>query len=107
MEAPGELIAAVAHHKIDAAVVWGPVAGYYAANFGRQLRLTPVEPQIDPPMLPFTYAIGAGVRKSEPELYTRVNAALSKCNHDIQQVLQEFHVPLLPMPQAGRAAGEH
>ena len=106
-EGPGELIAAVARNKIDAAVVWGPVAGYYAAPYGKQLRVTAVEPEIDPPMLPFTYEMAAAVRKDEPELYTRVNVALNKRNRDIQQVLQQYHVPLLPMAQAGKAAGEH
>jgi quinoprotein dehydrogenase-associated probable ABC transporter substrate-binding protein len=105
-EGPGELIAAVARHKIDTAVVWGPVAGYYAAPYGKQLRITAVEPGFDPPKLPLTYEIAAGVRKSEPQLYARVNTALSKRSREIQQVLQAYHVPLLPMAQAGKAAGE-
>jgi quinoprotein dehydrogenase-associated probable ABC transporter substrate-binding protein len=107
MDEPGEIVAAVANHKIDAAVVWGPVAGYYAARYGRQLRLTAVEPQLDPPMLPFTYEIAAGVRKEEPELYERVNAALSRRNRDVLKILQAYHVPLAPMPQGGKASGEH
>ena len=103
----GEVIAAVVHRRIDAAIVWGPVAGYYAAPYGKQLRITAVEPELDPPMLPFTYEIAAGVRESQPQLYARVNAALSKRNRDIQQVLQAYHVPLLPMAEARKAAGEH
>jgi quinoprotein dehydrogenase-associated probable ABC transporter substrate-binding protein len=106
-EGPGELIAAVAGHKIDAAVVWGPIAGYYAARYGTQLRLTAVEPELDPPMLPFTYEIAAGVRKDEAALYAHVSAALGKRSRDIQQVLEAYHVPLLPMAQGGKAAGEH
>jgi mxaJ protein len=107
MDSPEEIVAAVASRKIDAAVVWGPVAGYYAARYGKQLRLTAVQPEIDPPMLPFTYQIAAGVRKNEPELYERVNAALSHRNRDVQGILQAYHVPLLPMPQGGKAGGEH
>jgi quinoprotein dehydrogenase-associated probable ABC transporter substrate-binding protein len=106
-EGPGELIAAVAGRKIDVAVAWGPVAGYYAAHYGNHLRLTPVEPAIDPPMLPFTYEIAAGVRKDEPQLFARVNAALNKRNRDIQKLLEAYHVPLLPVAQGGKAAGEH
>lgn len=107
MERPEDIIAAVANRKIDAAVVWGPIAGYYAAGYGSQLRLTAVEPGLDPPMLPFTYEIAAGVRKDEPELYERVNAALSRRNRDVLKILQAYHVPLAPMPQGGKAGGEH
>lgn len=102
-EGPGDIVAAVADHKIDAAVVWGPVAGYYAAQYGSQLRLTAVQPELDPPMLPFTYEIAAGVRKDEPELYARVNAALNRRHRDVRAILQAYHVPLLPMPQSGKA----
>lgn len=104
---PGDIVAAVASRKIDAALVWGPVAGYYAARYGSQIRLTAVEPELDPPMLPFTYQIAAGVRKDEPELYKRVNAALSRRNRDVLEILQAYHVPLLPMPPGGKAGGEH
>lgn len=102
-ESPGDIIAAVASHKIDTAVVWGPVAGYYAARYGSRLRITAVEPEFDPPMLPFTYQIAAGVRKDEPELYERVNAALNRRHRDVLAILQAYHVPLLPMPQSGKA----
>lgn len=107
MEKPGDIIAAVADRKIDAAIVWGPVAGYYVAPYGSQLRLAPVEPELDPPMLPFTYQIAAGVRKNEPELYERVNAALIRRSRDVQKILEAYHVPLLPMPPGGKAGGEH
>jgi mxaJ protein len=106
-EDPGEIIAAVAEHKVDVAVVWGPVAGYYAAKYGKQLQLTPVEPELDPPMLPFTYEIAAGVRKSDPILYAQVRVALNKRSGDIHKILEAYHVPLLPMPQGGKAGGEN
>jgi len=104
---PGDIVAAVASRKIDVAVVWGPVAGYYAARYGSQIRLTAVEPEIDPPMLPFTYQIAAGVRKGEPELYKRVNSALRRRNRDVLEILQAYHVPLLPLIKGGKAGGEH
>jgi mxaJ protein len=104
-ESPGDIVAAVANRKIDTAIVWGPVAGYYAARYGNQLRLTSVEPELDPPMLPFTYQIAAGVRKDEPQLYGRVNAALSRRNRDVVRILEGYHVPMLPMPP-GRKAGD-
>ncbi len=97
MDDPGAIIAAVADRKVDMAIVWGPLAGYYAARYGNHVRLTQVEPEIDPPKLPFTYAIGAGVGKSNPELYNQINAAIGRAQHSIQQILRAYHVPLLPL----------
>ena len=45
-----EIIRAVARGKIDVAVVWGPLAGYYAARQRVALDLRPVEPELDPPL---------------------------------------------------------
>ena len=57
------IVRAVADQKVDIAIVWGPLAGYFAKKFGHDLRVTPVEPEVDPPGLPFTFAISMGVRK--------------------------------------------
>ncbi len=43
-EEAGDIIRAVANGKIDTAIVWGPLAGYYAARQRVPLRLTPVQP---------------------------------------------------------------
>ena len=59
------IVRAVADQKVDIAIVWGPLAGYFAKEFGRDLRVTPVEPEVDPPGLPFTFAISMGVRKGD------------------------------------------
>jgi mxaJ protein len=95
-ENPGEIVAAVAEGKVDLAIVWGPLAGYYAARYGKTLRLDAIEPASDPPM-PFTYAIGAGVRKDAPQLYAQLNTAVAKEREPIQQILRSYHVPLLPL----------
>jgi mxaJ protein len=59
------IIRAVADQKVDLAIVWGPLAGYVAKTIGHDLRVTPVEPEVDPPGLPFTFAISMGVRKGD------------------------------------------
>jgi mxaJ protein len=107
MDQPGAIIAAVAEGKVDLAIVWGPLAGYYAAQYGRQLRLEPVQPEVDPSKLPFTYAIAAGVSNKEPDLYSRLGAALAKEHEPIQQILRNYHIPLLPLKAEQQAkAGE-
>src|SRR6185312_3419293 len=36
MDDPGAIVAAVARNEIDQAIVWGPLAGYYAAKYGNR-----------------------------------------------------------------------
>src|SRR4051812_21838742 len=56
-DSAGSIVRAVADQKVDIAIVWGPLAGYFAKEFGNDLKLTPVEPEVDPPGLPFTFEI--------------------------------------------------
>src|SRR4051812_6778994 len=50
----GQIVSDVAQGKIDTAVVWGPLAGYYARRSHIKLQLTPVEPEHDG-LIPFAY----------------------------------------------------
>jgi mxaJ protein len=92
----GAIIRAVAEKKIDAAVVWGPLAGYYSKHFASRIQLTPVEPEVDPPALAFAFDMGIGVRTGDRELFDRVQRALMKRQPEIQQVLRSYGVPILP-----------
>jgi mxaJ protein len=105
-EGAGKIVEAVADKKVDVAIVWGPLAGYYARNFRNKVRIHPVTPEIDPPMLPFTYEIGVGVRRSEPELFGRMNDAVKRAQPRINGILREYGVPTLPMREATEARGE-
>jgi mxaJ protein len=91
----GGIIRAVALKQVDAAIVWGPLAGYYARKFGSNLKLMPVLPEVDPPLLAFTFRMGVGVRKDNPELFARVQRALQARQSDIQRILRTYNVPLL------------
>ena len=71
------IVRAVADQKVDIAIVWGPLAGYFAKEFGHDLRVTPVEPEVDPPGLPFTFAISMGVRKGNLALRDQLEKILS------------------------------
>jgi quinoprotein dehydrogenase-associated probable ABC transporter substrate-binding protein len=89
----GEIIRAVARGKIDAAIVWGPLAGYYAAHQGVPLELSPVTPELDPPALPFRFAMAMAVRKSNHELKAQVEQALIKQHAQIEKILRAYSVP--------------
>jgi mxaJ protein len=90
------IVYAVAKRQVDIAVVWGPLAGYFAKKY-HGLALTPVEPEVDPPGLPFTFAISMGVRKSNVALRDEVEKILVQRQSEIRSVLDEYGIPQLPL----------
>ena len=98
----GSIVSAVRQGKVDAAIVWGPMAGYYAKR-GSSLRLSPVTPVVDPPALPFTFAMAIGVRRSEPALLQQINQAISRESARVHQILEAYNIPVLAL-NAGEGA---
>jgi mxaJ protein len=93
---PSELIAAVRRGEVDVAIVWGPLAGYFAQRPGPALELVPVEPQRDPATgLPFTFDISMGVRKGDQPLKQELEAVLTRRQHEVDALLTEYGVPRL------------
>ena len=64
---PGEIIDSLAKGNIDVALVWGPIAGYFAKKSGVPMTLTPL-PDSDSAELPFAYSVAIGTRRSDREL---------------------------------------
>jgi mxaJ protein len=91
------IIRAVAEQKVDLAIVWGPFAGYFARKIGDKFRVTPVEPEADPPGLPFTFEISMGVRKGDLALRDQLEKILVDRQSDIRAILAEYGVPQLPV----------
>jgi mxaJ protein len=99
------IVRAVAEQEVDIAIVWGPLAGYFAKEFGPHLRITPVEPEVDPPGLPFTFAISMGVRKGDLALRDQLEQVLQNRRADIRAILDDFGVPQLPLASVAIAHG--
>ena len=89
---------AVAKGEIDVAIVWGPVAGYFAARESVPLKVALVTPQNDGPRLPMVFDINMGVRRDDPTLRDEINAALSKLRPKIDAVLANYGVPRADLP---------
>jgi quinoprotein dehydrogenase-associated probable ABC transporter substrate-binding protein len=92
---PGKIISAVASGEINVAIVWGPIAGYFAKKQSTPLTLTPVSLDADSPTLPLSYTIALGVRPKDSEFKTQLDQALQRKTAEIRQILQEYGVPLL------------
>lgn len=91
---PGQIIENdLAAGTIDAAVVWGPIAGYFAQRV-KQPALT-VLPLKSEEGVQFDYAMAMGVRYGEREWKQQIESLISTKQADIQAILKEFGVPLL------------
>lgn len=90
---PARIVEAVRAGDVDIAVVWGPLAGYFAARPGAELTVVPVEPQVDSSGLPLAFNIAMGVRKGDVELRDRINAILDRRREEIGKILDEYHIP--------------
>jgi mxaJ protein len=107
---PGKEVEDLIAGRIDVALVWGPVAGYFQKKKGEaSLVLVPIEDQRNP-STPFAFDISMGVRKADTELKTRLEEALDRRKDEIRAILEEFGVPLLPLPapapEASAGSGE-
>jgi quinoprotein dehydrogenase-associated probable ABC transporter substrate-binding protein len=93
---PGKIMRAVAEKEIDVAIVWGPIAGYFAKQQALPLVLAPVPAADSSPTLPLAYGIALGVRRQDEDRKTRLNSLLQRNATEIRALLIEYGVPLLP-----------
>ncbi len=91
---PASIVTAVATGEIDVAVVWGPLAGYFAQRSPVPLRLEPVTPAGDA-RWPMTFDISMGVRRGNPALLSQVNDILRREQPRIDAILRSYRVPLV------------
>jgi mxaJ protein len=90
---PARILDAVTRDEVDVAIVWGPLAGYFAKHQHEPLTLTPVSPEIDLPFLPFVYDIAMGVRREDTKLRGELDEILERKQPDIDRILAEYGVP--------------
>jgi quinoprotein dehydrogenase-associated probable ABC transporter substrate-binding protein len=90
---PARIVDAVAKGDIDLAIVWGPLAGYFAKQSRTPLEVVPVSPQIDQPFLPFVFDISMGVRRGDQELRDQVEQILERRRGEIDRILEDYRVP--------------
>ena len=93
---PARIIDAVAAGDVDVAVVWGPLAGYFAKRSAVPLDVIPVSPAVEPPGLPFAFDISVGVKKGEAALREELNQVLARRRPEIQKILDDYGVPRVP-----------
>jgi mxaJ protein len=101
---PARIVEAVARGDVDVAVVWGPLAGYFAARQSTPLVVRPVSPQVDRTGLPFAFDISVGVSRARPRLRDQIDGVLARRRAQIEQLLKRYDIPRLPPAAAGATA---
>jgi len=96
---PAAIIDAVARGDVDVAIVWGPLAGYFAAReIEVPLVLTAVTPVEDDGRWPMAFDIAMGVRKGNGALKDEIDQALERERPSIDGILARYRVPRASEP---------
>ena len=89
---PGEIIGKdLAQGVIDAAIVWGPIGGYFAKRLG-SLNVVPLRSE---PGVKFDYEMAMGVRYGERDWKAVVEKLIADNRSAITAILREYNVPLV------------
>ncbi|MGH7675537.1 MAG: substrate-binding domain-containing protein [Gemmatimonadales bacterium] len=92
---PETIIQGLVNGDIDIAVVWGPLAGYFASRAATPLAVVALPDTVDRSGLWFAYDMAMGVRRSDRELAAELDGVIERRQADIARILQEYHVPVL------------
>lgn len=89
---PGEILGRdLAEGTIDAAIVWGPIGGYFAKRSGK-LAVIPLRSE---PGVKFDYEMAMGVRHGDREWKAVVERLIAENRSAITAILREYNVPLV------------
>ncbi len=91
---PGEIIEKdLAEGKIDVAVVWGPIAGFFARRVKTpELVVVPLKSE---PGVKFDFEMAMGVRYGEKPWKDEIEKLLAKKQPEIRAILASYNVPLI------------
>jgi mxaJ protein len=90
---PARVVEAVTRGDVDVAVVWGPLAGYFAQQQPAALELSPVMPDRDTSFRPFAFDISMAVRRGDAERRRLLDDFIVRRRADIDRVLANYGVP--------------
>lgn len=92
IEVPSQIMVNdIAAGQIDAGVLWGPIAGYYAQHATPRLTVVPLlkeQSRMD-------FRIAMGVRHSDQDWKRKLNRIITENQPEIDRILQQYGVPLL------------
>jgi quinoprotein dehydrogenase-associated probable ABC transporter substrate-binding protein len=90
---PAAMMHDLATGEIDAGILWGPMAGYYARQASPAVTVVPLVRESTGPRL--AYRIAMGVRFADQEWKRLLNRTIQENQPAINKLLLSFGVPLL------------
>ena len=85
--------------NLDVVLMWGPIAGYFASRHpDAGLRVIPM---LNQPGFNFDFAMAMGVRRHESDWKGRIEKSIAENQEAIQNILEQYQVPLVAVPSAG------
>jgi quinoprotein dehydrogenase-associated probable ABC transporter substrate-binding protein len=92
IEVPSQtMVNDIASGQIDAGVLWGPIAGYYAQRATPHLAVVPLLKE----HARREFRIAMGVRHSDQDWKRKLNRIIAENQPEIDRILQQYGVPLL------------
>jgi len=87
------MLADMTSANIDAGILWGPIAGFYAKKASPPLHVTPLVKETAGPRL--VYRVGMGVRPADQNFKRQLNRLIRENQPAINKILLDYGVPLL------------
>ena len=79
--------------KIDAAVVWGPIGGYFARRIAApELVVLPLKSE---PGVRMDFGVAMGVRQGEKAWRSLVQQGLDQNREEISKILRQYNIPMV------------
>jgi len=82
--------------ELDAAILWGPIAGYFAAR--AEPKKVAIVPLRSEPGIQFEFAMAAGVRFGERESRARLEDLMTRTAAETTALFAEYHIPIIEEP---------
>jgi quinoprotein dehydrogenase-associated probable ABC transporter substrate-binding protein len=87
------MVTALTKGELDAALIWGPQAGYFATHAALPLDVRVSRPPAGLGDLPFEFDIAMGVRRGGTALRDELDAIIERRRADIDAILAAYSVP--------------
>ena len=88
--------------NIDCGILWGPMAGYFAARNDPPLVVVPLVKETMGPQM--TYRIGMAVRPADQEWKRTLNKLIAENQDEINKLLISYNIPILDESNAPSTA---
>jgi mxaJ protein len=100
--APQRMVEALADRAIDAALIWGPQAGWFAASAKIPLTVSPLRVSRAEPELPIQFDVALAVRPDRGDLRELLDAAMATQRSAIDAILARHHLPRIDRDEGVR-----